>query len=342
MINREHNMGIELEKIDERQKARYRVLKNIYDAAGDSITGGCDISDAFEGAASDMEEGHGILEYLDEKGLISDSTAGSNVALSYQGIVEVEQSIMRPESPTQYFGPGMVQHFYAAVGVVQNAAASAARVEQENEGAARALNEDQQIVRARQERRWRVLKRIYDKADGNVGNAVLWHQVQEEEGLGEEEWWPVWDYLTLGGFIKERHTGAVCLTRYGVERVERVLRHPLAADAPHGPTERPEQHFYAPVGAVQNALGSTAYVNQNNAAGTSELLSLIAELRSRLEALPGNEDALEQVSDLEEEVQSPNPKKSRIKASLKYILEIVKDTGVNVLAEAISKSAGIS
>lgn len=191
-------MGTELERVDERQEARYRVLKNIYDAAGDSITGGCDISVAFAGAASDMEEGHGILEYLDERGLISDSTAGSNVALSYQGIVEVERSIMHPESPTEYFGPGMVQHFYAAVGVVQNAADSTALIKQENEGAARALNADQQVVRARQERRWRVLKRIYDKADGNVGNAVLWHQVQEEEGLGEEEWWPVWDYLTLG------------------------------------------------------------------------------------------------------------------------------------------------
>lgn len=261
------------------------------------------------------------------------------MALSYQGIVEVEQSIMHPESPTEYFGPGMVQHFYAAVGIVQNAADSTARIEQENEGTARALNADQQLVRARQERRFRVLKRIYDKADGNMGNAVLWHQVQAE-GLGEEEWWPVWDYLTLGGFIKERHTGAVCLTRHGVERVERLLRHPRAA-APYGPAGRPEQHFYAPVGAVQNAPGSTAYVTQNNAANTSELLSLIAELRSRLEALPGSEEALEQVADLEGEVQSPSPKKSRIKASIKYILEVVKDTGVNVLADAISKSAGL-
>lgn len=335
-------MGTELDRIDERQEARYRVLKNIYDRAGDSITGGCDINDAFEGAASDMEDGHGILEYLGEKGLISDSTAGRDVALSHWGIVEVEQSIMHPESPTEYFGPGMVQHFYAAVGVVQNAADSTARVEQENEGAASALNADQQLVRARQERRFRVLKRIYDKADGNVGNAVLWHQVQAEEGLGEEEWWPVWDYLTGGGFIKERYSGAVSLTRHGVERVEMLLRHPRAADAPRGSAGRPEQHFYAPVGAVQNAPGSTAFVNQNNAANTSELLSLIAELRSRLEALPGSEEALEQVADLEGEVQSPSPKKSRIKASLKYILEVIKDTGVSVLADAISKSAGIS
>lgn len=162
-------MSTELDRVDERQKARYRVLKNIYDAAGDSITGGCDISVAFAGAASDMDEGHGILEYLDEKGLISDSTAGRNVALSYQGIVEVERSIMHPESPTEYFGPGMVQHFYEAVGVVQNAADNTAKVEQENGGAARALSADQQLVSARQERRFRVLKRIYDKADGNVG-----------------------------------------------------------------------------------------------------------------------------------------------------------------------------
>lgn len=334
-------MGTELERVDERQQARYRVLKNIYDAAGDSITGGCDITIAFAGAASDMDEGYGILDYLGEKGLISDSTAGRNVALSYHGIVEVEQSIMHPESPTGYFGPGMVQHFYAAVGVVQNTDESTAQVKQENEGVARALNADQQTVRARQGRRWRVLKKIYDKADGNVGNAVLWHRVKEEEGLGDEEWWAIWDYLTLGGFIKERHTGAVCLTRYGVERVERLLRNPNLTDAPSAPAGRYEQHFHAPVGAVQNAPGSTAYVTQNNAAGTSELLSLISELRSRLEALPGSEDALEQISDLEEEVQSPSPKKSRIKASLKYILEVVKDTGVNVLADAISKSAGL-
>lgn len=332
----------ELEQVEDRQRARYHVIKNVYDEAGDSITEGCDLSTAFEGAATDMEDGHGILEYLDEKGLLSDSTGGPYVALSHQGIVEIEESIMNPDAPTEHFKQGMVQYFYAAVGVVQNAQDSTAHVSQNNEGMSRMLNADQEKVRSRQERRWRVLKRIYDKSNGNVGNAVLWHKVQEEESLSDEEWWPVWDYLSAEGLMKETYSGAVSITHYGIERVEKIMRNPEAEKESYGRGGQSVQHFYAPVGAVQNAPQSTAYVTQHNTINSSEVLSLIEELRAKIETLPDNQEALEQIGDLEDEVKSQSPRKSRIKASLQYILSVTSDTGVSVLAEVISKAAGIS
>jgi hypothetical protein len=49
---------------------------------------------------------------------------------------------------------------------------------------------------------------------------------------------------------------------------------------------------------------------------------------------------LEQIDNLEEEARSANPKASRIKAAAKYIADIVKDVGVSVLSDTISKLAG--
>jgi len=72
------------------------------------------------------------------------------------------------------------------------------------------------------------------------------------------------------------------------------------------------------------------------------LVSLIQELRAKVEALPINQDAMDQLTDLEEEAKSPTPKKSRIIAAAKYVGSIVKDVGVSVAAEAIVKAAAVN
>jgi hypothetical protein len=150
----------------------------------------------------------------------------------------------------------------------------------------------------------------------------------------------VYDYLKAEGLVDDRTTGGGVfeITQRGIEYAERLIRHPQVNEEPA--PNRSEQHFHGPVGAVQNASGSTAYVTQNNVINSTELLSLVRELREKIQSLPDNEEALEQIDNLEEEARSANPKASRIKAAAKYIANLVKDVGVSVLSDAISKAAG--
>lgn len=332
-------MSTDLEKVEERERKRYSLLKTLYDNVGDSTHGGIRYTEAFQKALLDEDEGHDIFEYLVEKGLISKHTGIGWFALSHQGIREMEQSILHPQENTDHFKSGVVQRFYAAVGVVQNAANSTVHVSQNNEMMEQALNADQQLVLARQDKRRRMMRRIYDKADGNISNHIYYDEIQEEEGLTKPEFDAVFDYFKEEGLVNDRYSGGVFeITQRGIEYVERQIKRPDEKE--DSGLEHSEQHFYGPVGAVQNAPRSTAYVTQNNIINTAELFQLVKELRAKVEALPNNEEALEQVTDLEEEAKQATPKKSRIIATAKYIGSIVKDVGVNVAAEAIIKAAG--
>ncbi|MBV9925677.1 MAG: hypothetical protein JOZ96_11720 [Acidobacteria bacterium] len=325
-----------MEKVEERERKRYALLKTVYDHEGDGTDDFLHFTVAFERAGLDRDEGHEILEYLMDKGLFTNR----GLVLSHAGVVEMERSIMNPEAPTEYFKPGVVQRFYAAVGVVQNASESVARVVQNNEEATRALNADQQNVIKRLERRRRMMRRIYEKAEGKLRNHVVYDEVREEEGLSEPEFDAVFDFLKAEGLVDDRYRGGVFeVTQRGIEYVEKLIKNPNADDYPES-FSRPEQHFYAPVGAVQNAPGSRAYVTQNNVANATELLRLIQELRTKVESVPDNQEALEHVIDLEEEARSANPKKSRIVAAAKCVGSIIKDVGVSVTAEAIIKAMG--
>ena len=331
-------MSSDLQMVEERERKRYSLLKTIYDASGDDTSDGIRYSEAFETAGLEEDEGHDILEYLMQKGLMSNRTGIGWLALSHEGIVEMEQSIMHPEQPTEHFRSDVVQRFYAAVGVVQNTAKSISKVTQNDEGAMASLTADQKLVTERQERRERMMRRIYDKSEGNISRHIYYNEVRTEEGLTEAEFNPVFDYLKANWLVDDRYSGGVFeITQIGIEYVESQIKKPYMKG--EASSERTEQHFYGPVGAVQNAEGSTAYVNQT-VVNSIELLSLIEVLRGKLQGLPNNEEALEQLADLEEEAKSTSPKKSRIVAAAKYIGSIAKDIGVSVASEAIVKAAG--
>lgn len=344
-------MTTDLQTVEEREQKRYNFLKAIYDAVGDS-TGDAAIQykDIIVKAGLEFNEANDIFIYVRDKGFLSNRTGTGWFALSHQGIVEMEQSILYPEERTEHFKPGVIQHFYAAVGVVQNETQSTAHVVQDNEDSARstdrrdverALNADQQLVLARQERRERMIHLIYDKSEANLKKHISKAEMKEEMGLTEIEYRATFDYLKAEGLVVITVSGGgghFEITQWGIEYVERKIKNPNAGDERE--SGRTEQHFYAPVGAVQNAAHSTAYVTQNNLSGSTELLRLVQELREKVEALDNNQEALEQVYDLEEEVTSANPKKSRVIAAAKYIGTTVKDIGVNVAAEAIVKAMG--
>lgn len=342
-------MTTDLATVEEREQKRYNFLKAIYDAVGDS-TGDISISyrEVFEKAGLQHGEGHQIFTYVRDKGFLSGRGGVGNLALSHEGIIEMEQSILYPEARTEHFKPGVVQRFYAAVGVVQNASQSVARVTQNNEGSTggrtgegveRALSADQQLVLARMERRERMMRLIYDKSEGDLRKHISKREIKEEMGLAEVEYRAVFNYLEAEGLVVVTVTGGHFeITQWGIEYVERKIKNPQAGE--ERDSGRTEQHFYGPVGAVQNEAHSTAYVTQNNLSGSTELLRLVQELREKVEALDDNQGTLEQVNDLEEDAKSTNPKKSRMIAAAKYIGTTVNDIGVSVAAEAIVKALG--
>src|SRR4051794_7801145 len=114
-------MSIALQKVTERQEKRFRLLKTIYDHSDDSTTKGIYYVEAFEKAGLEEDEGHDIHEYLLEKGLLSQRTGTGWFALSHEGVIEVEHSLLHPDADTEHFRSGVVQHFYREVGAVQNA-----------------------------------------------------------------------------------------------------------------------------------------------------------------------------------------------------------------------------
>jgi len=237
-------MSTGLQVVEERERRRYSLLKTLYDSAGDDTTDGIHYREAFDKAGLEEEDGHDILEFLNQKGLLSNRTGIGWLALSHEGIVEMERSIVLPEKPTEHFGSAIVQRFYAAVGVVQNAAKSSAHVKQSNELPANSLSDDQRLVKQRQERRERVMRRIYDKSAGNIYSHISYDEVRSEEQLTEAEFNAVFDYLKANGVVDDRYSGGVFeITQWGIEYAEARIR------TPEGATDNPvalnEQHFMA-------------------------------------------------------------------------------------------------
>lgn len=266
-------MSTDLQTVEQRERKRYGLLKTLYDCCGDDTTDGIHYKEAFEKAGLEDDEGHDILEYLNQKGLLSNRTGIGWLALSHEGIVEMESSIMQPEKPTDHFGSGVAQRFYATVGVVQNASQSSVDVSQRNELKTTSLNSDQQLVQERQQCRESLMRRIYDKSEGNIYSHISYDEVRNEEGLTETEFNATFDYLKQNGLVDDRYSGGIFeITQWGIEYAESRIRQPEGRKQSSAAFS--EQHFYGPVGAVQNAELSTAYVTQTNVWNSLDLLPL--------------------------------------------------------------------
>jgi hypothetical protein len=86
-------MSADLKTIQERQRKRYRLLKAIYELTDGGMTRGVHYTEAFQKAGLERNEGHNILRYLNEGGVLSKHAPIGWLALSSEGIKEVEESI---------------------------------------------------------------------------------------------------------------------------------------------------------------------------------------------------------------------------------------------------------
>lgn len=204
------------------------------------------------------------------------------------------------------------------------------------------MNDHLRIVQRKQERRYLMLLKLWEAVGGKEGVQVDYMEVARAASFETEEAKEIYKYFMNEGFFQNRRVvWGVTLSHKAVIEVEQSISNPTGGTEHFSSTVI--QNFNAPVGSVQTGPHSTANVTQNFGSSASEVLALIPELRESLQALPpgDREEAIEIVDALEEEVQSPAPRKGRLKAFLGQLGSFTANTASNVIADAIAKSLGM-
>jgi hypothetical protein len=168
------------------------------------------------------------------------------------------------------------------------------------------------LVRKKDSQRHALLRAVYEAAKGEVGHDTYetLYACGKKVGLSDEETTSAFDWLCDRGLMERFTSGSFTLTREGVDEMEESLRDP----------ETPTEHF-APsmtlnisggtIGVIQTGSHNTAHVAQQlNAGATSDVLSLIEQLRQGVRQAPTDkhEEASTLVDAIEEEVKQPSKK----------------------------------
>jgi hypothetical protein len=198
------------------------------------------------------------------------------------------------------------------------------------------------IIQEKQRRRYQMLHKLWEAVGGKEYAEADFFGIAREMGLSEDEANEIYGYFTSEGLFGNRGVdGGVSLSHRAIVEIEQSITQPNRGTE-HFPSTV-IQNFNAPVGSVQTGSHSVAHVTQNFGSSASEVVNLIRELRQNLQALPPDErqEAIEVVDALEEEVQSPTPRKGRIKAFLGQLGTFTANTASSVLADTIAKSLGM-
>lgn len=279
---------------------RLVALKKIYDRVGDNHTGGISLREFIAATDLSPDEARATLNYLNDKGYLG---GHNDAGLSHAGIVEAERIITNRQEAVRILGAWS--------------------------------KEDELLVRDRESRRYRVLRRLYDMSGANVDRGVPYNRLQEAEGLDEQSWWAVHDYLKAEGLIREGTH--IEITERGVDEIERSRRSPQLSTEHF--SSHVIQHFHGNVGAVQTGSNSTAVVNQHQSSN-AELLRLVGLLGHAVEATSetaSREDALEQLDLLKEEAGLERPRPKRIRSILAAIKLFIGDASVESVSGEIAE-----
>ena len=207
------------------------------------------------------------------------------------------------------------------------------------------LNHSNTVIR-KQERRYQLLKELWNAVGGTEHKTVDFMLVAKDAGFDEQEATEIYDYFWGEGFFENRIVRwGVSLSHRAIVEMERSLSNPEKATEHFSTTVI--QHFSGPVGAVQTGPGTTANVNQNIGPSMSEVAELIKKVREDFHALPQGtrEEALDVIDGLSEELQQPIPSKGKVRAFLAQVGVFAQDTASGasaaLLADAITKALGL-
>ena len=116
--------------IQERQKRRYQLLLQLWNAADGKRLERIDFMKIAQDAGFDYEEAKQIYLYFKDEEFFEYRTQVWGVSLSHKAIVEIERSLTNPSEGTEHFSATVIQNFNAPVGAVQTGASSSATIMQ--------------------------------------------------------------------------------------------------------------------------------------------------------------------------------------------------------------------
>jgi hypothetical protein len=205
----------------------YLCLKSLYDQAGDSIDKHIHCGNLTAGVDGASANDY-VVDYLVDKGYVEPGSA-LTVKITHWGIRESENIILNRTLAVCLFG-----------GYSEDAA---------------------QLVLRRQERRYSLLRKLYDIAAAARSFSTLYQHKRVTEGveISEEEWQAVCDYLDAEGLADLRVNTLIGITPSGIDEIEQTISMPDSPTAHF--SVQVIQNFYGNVGIVQIGSHNTAYIS---------------------------------------------------------------------------------
>ena len=99
--------------LEEKKKARYLLLKALYDATDGDSDESAEWEKVAVQAGLDTKAADGAITYLHNEGLLERQTR-EDIAITHAGVVEIEKAQSHPEKPTTYFPPVNIINIHGA------------------------------------------------------------------------------------------------------------------------------------------------------------------------------------------------------------------------------------
>jgi hypothetical protein len=109
-----------VEALEEKKRQRLLFMKTVYDKTqGDRFTF-TNIAEIAPAVGLSLEDAGRVGDYLVGEGLIKWAYFGGGIAITHQGIKEIEQALSQPERPTEHFSAAInVIHIGQMTGQIQ-------------------------------------------------------------------------------------------------------------------------------------------------------------------------------------------------------------------------------
>ena len=96
--------------LEERRRRRAAFMHALYDAVDASPLPSVLPQALAEPAGLDLEDIEAVVQFLENDGLIASQSLDGDVSITHLGVKEVEQSLARPDEPTEHFPPATHIH----------------------------------------------------------------------------------------------------------------------------------------------------------------------------------------------------------------------------------------
>jgi hypothetical protein len=96
--------------LEDKKKDRFLFLQKLYDTTDGSSAYMVDMWELGAELGFDRGKIHNIVDYMSDEGLIVPKALGGAIAITHDGIIEIEDSQSNPDSPTRHFLPINVIH----------------------------------------------------------------------------------------------------------------------------------------------------------------------------------------------------------------------------------------